>query len=187
MITKARAYKTEAQLNTTIDYITKSPKEKGILKMIVARPAIDQRKILTDGLISKAEGLVGDNWKIKKSFSPPGPPHPEKQITLMNARCIEMLATQEDEWPLAGDQLFVDFDLSESNLKPGDILKIGSTVELKVSALPHNGCKKFAERFGTDAVKFVNSKHGKSLHFRGINASVTQEGTIKKGDIISKK
>lgn len=187
MVEKENKFKSYAELENELSYITDSPKNKGVLKMIVIRPEVDQRKVLSEAAVTKKEGLVGDMWNRKDSFSPPGPPHPEKQLTLMNARCIEKIATSKEEWPLAGDQLFVDFDLSEENIPAGTQLQIGEEVIVKVSAIPHNGCKKFAARFGTDAVKFVNSKIGKSLHLRGINASVIKEGSIRIGDQISKK
>jgi MOSC domain-containing protein YiiM len=103
----------------------------------------------------------------------------------MNARCTALLAQSEDRWALAGDQLFVDFDLSEDNIPPGTRLAIGSAI-LEVSAEPHSGCKKFSARFGVEAMKFVNSPEGKRLHLRGINTRVIQGGAIRVGDIISK-
>ena len=103
----------------------------------------------------------------------------------MNARCAALLAQREERWALAGDQLFVDFDLSEDNIPPGTRLGVGSAI-LEVSAEPHSGCKKFSARFGGEAMKFVNSPEGKRLHLRGINAMVIQAGAIRVGDIISK-
>jgi MOSC domain-containing protein YiiM len=103
----------------------------------------------------------------------------------MNARCIELLAQSEERWALAGDQLYVDFDLSEENIPTGTRLKIGSAI-IEVSAEPHSGCKKFSARFGVEAMKFVNSPEGKRLHLRGINTKVIQAGTIRVGDIVRK-
>lgn len=174
-----------AELESKLPYIKSAPKNNGELKMIVVRPSVDERNQLTEGQITKGQGLVGDNWSKKSDF-PKGPPNPEKQLTLMNSRCIEVIANSNEDWPMAGDQLFVDFDLSEVNIPAGTQLKIGNEVVVKVSAIPHNGCKKFAARFGTDSVKFVNSKLGKSLHLRGINAQVMKEGTVKVGDQITK-
>jgi MOSC domain-containing protein YiiM len=107
------------------------------------------------------------------------------QLNLINARLIALLAQDKARWPLAGDQLYVDLDLSEENLPPGTRLTIGAAV-IEVTDQPHTGCKKFAARFGADAVKFVNSPEGKALHLRGINAKVVQGGTIRAGDTVRK-
>lgn len=170
---------TTEQIEAGLDEIKQSPKDNGSLELIVARPKPDEREVLQTGKLDIAEGLVGDTWKTY------GKVHPDAQITLMNSRCIALLAQDENRWALAGDQLFVDLDLSDENLPIGTKLEIGTAI-LETTALPHNGCKKFVERFGMDAMKFVNSQIGKQLHLRGIYAKVTQSGTINKGDAVKK-
>jgi MOSC domain-containing protein YiiM len=107
------------------------------------------------------------------------------QLNLMNARAIALLAQEKDRWSLAGDQLYVDLDLSEENLPPGTQLAIGAAI-IEVTDQPHTGCKKFMARFGADALKFVNSPVGKGLHLRGVNARVVQPGAIHTGDVVRK-
>jgi MOSC domain-containing protein YiiM len=107
------------------------------------------------------------------------------QINIMSARVIALVAMDRERWPLAGDQLFVDLDLSAHNLPPGTRLGIGEAV-LEVTPLPHTGCAKFMARFGIDAVKFVNSPEGKELRLRGLNARVVQSGSIRAGDPVRK-
>ena len=103
----------------------------------------------------------------------------------MNARVVELLAPEKDRWPLAGDQLFVDLDLSAENLPAGSRLSIGSAV-IEVTAQPHTGCKKFQARYGSDAIKFVNSPEGRKWNLRGINAKVVKEGRVRVGDVVQK-
>jgi MOSC domain-containing protein YiiM len=103
----------------------------------------------------------------------------------MNARVIALLAGEQERWSLAGDQLYVDLDLSNENLPPGTRLAIGGAL-VEVTALPHTGCQKFKARFGRDALVFVNSARGKQLHLRGINARVIQPGKICVGDVVKK-
>ena len=154
--------------------------------MIVRRPALDGRETVQQAELTLEEGLLGDTWRARGSdHSPDGSALREAQITLMNARIIELLAQTEDRWPLAGDQLYVDFDLSDEHIPPGTQLTIGSAV-LEVSALPHTGCKKFSARFGVEAMKFVNSPEGKQLHLRGINTRVVRGGNIHVGDAVTK-
>lgn len=178
---------TLAELEAGLDEIRKSPKDAGILRMIVRRPQEGEREVLAEGKIDLVEGLLGDDWsKIGSSLTADGSPHPDMQITIMSSRVIALLAQAKERWALAGDQLYVDMELSVDNLPPGTRLRVGSAAVLEVTALPHTGCKDFAARFGTDATKFVNSPEGKRLHLRGINARVIQPGVIRAGDLVIK-
>ena len=179
-------YLSIAELEAGLEHIRQSPRDDGVLKMIVQRPQIDERRLIDQGELNSVEGLVGDNWKDRGSkHTPDGSANLYAQITIMNARCIALLAQNEERWVLAGDQLFVDFDLSDDNIPPGTRLAIGSAV-LEVSAEPHSGCKKFSSRFGVEALKFVSSPEGKQLHLRGINAKVIRKGVIRVGDTVKK-
>jgi hypothetical protein len=173
-------------LEARLDEIRQSPKDEGVLELIVRRPETDAREVLEEGVLDLAEGLLGDTWKIRGSTrTKDGSPHPDMQLNLMNSRVIALLAQRKDRWALAGDQLFVDLDLSDANLPPGTRLALGSAV-IEVTDQPHTGCHKFQARFGRDAGKFVNSAVGKELHLRGINARVVQPGVIRVGDVVSK-
>ena len=177
---------TMKELEAGLDAILQSPKDNGVLEMIVRRPEIDEREVLDEGHLDLAKGLIGDNWKARGSGqTAQRPANPDAQLTLMNARVIALLTQDKERWPLAGDQLFVDLDLSDDNLPPGTRLAIGGGV-VEVTALPHTGCKKFMARFGLDALEFVNSPLGKQLHMRGINTKVIQPGKICLGDVVRK-
>ena len=174
------------ELEAGLGIIRQSPSDQGLLKMIVRRPKTDEREIVNEAELNLEVGLVGDIWKVRGSkATPDGSANIEAQITLMNMRAISLLAQDESRWALAGDQLYVDFDLSETNLPAGTRIAIGSAI-LEVSATPHTGCAKFSERFGKDALKFVNSPDGKQLHLRGINTRVVQAGEIRVGDVVKK-
>ncbi|MEM7345069.1 MAG: MOSC domain-containing protein, partial [Chloroflexota bacterium] len=154
--------------------------------LISRRPTTDEREILQAAELDLTEGLVGDNWLARGSASmPDGSANPDAQLTFMNTRVIDLVAQDKARWHLAGDQIFVDLDLSVDNLPPGTQLSIGTTI-IEVTPLPHTGCQKFVERFGGDAMKFVNSKAGRALRLRGMNAKVVQGGTIKAGDTVKK-
>jgi len=177
---------TMAELEAGLGPIRASPPNCGVVKLIVRRPRIDAREELAECRLDPAEGLVGDRWSDRgSSRTPKGSPHPGMQLTIMNSRAIDLIARQKDRWQLAGDQLFIDLDLSAANVPPGTRIVIGSA-EIEVSDQPHTGCTKFVARFGLDAMKFVNSDVGRQLNLRGINATVIKAGVIRIGDIATK-
>jgi hypothetical protein len=166
--------------------VRQAPKDHGVLQLIVRRPAIDAREVLEEGALSIEEGLVGDTWRTRgSSRSADGRAHPDMQLNVMNARAAALVAQRDDRWALAGDQLYVDLDLSGANVPQGTRLAIGSAI-IEVTEQPHTGCGKFVARFGLDAMKLVNSPLGRSLNLRGICARVVQAGTIRVGDAVSK-
>ncbi len=179
-------YVTMEELEAGLAEISRAPRDDGIIEMIVRRPGVDEREILETATLDLADGLIGDNWKTRGSSSmPDGSAHPEMQINIMNSRVIALLAQDKNRWQLAGDQLYIDMDLSAENLPAGTRLALGSAI-LEITSKPHTGCAKFAARFGADAAKFVNSPRGKELHLRGVNAKVIQPGTIRVGDAVKK-
>ena len=164
--------------------IRRSPTGAGTVELIVRRPAEDRREVIAEAELDPVEGLVGDGWRARgSSATDDGSPHPDMQLTLMNARVAALVTQAPDGWPLAGDQLYVDLDLSVANLPPGTRLHVGAAV-IEVTAEPHRGCGKFARRFGVDALRFVNSATGRELNLRGINTRIVSGGTVRAGDAI---
>jgi hypothetical protein len=177
---------TMSELEAGLGEIARSPKDNGVLEMIVRRPQVGEREILQEGQLDLIDGLVGDSWKSRSSRrTEDGTPHPDMQLNVMNSRVVALVSQDKSRWHLAGDQLFVDFDLTEANVPAGTKLAIGSAV-IEVTAQPHTGCSKFVERFGVDAMKFVNSAERQDLHLRGINARVVRPGVLRVGDSITK-
>ena len=155
-----------------------SPQDDGSVEMIVRRPAAEQREDLQSASFTAAAGLAGDDW-LRRSGDP------EAQITLMNSRLIHMLAGDKARWAEAGDQLFVDLDISQDNLPAGTRLRIGGVV-MEVSPLPHTGCTKFARRFGGQARKWIMSDVGVAERRRGVYTTVIEDGVVAVGDRIRK-
>ena len=172
-----------AQLEAGLDIIRQTPKDAGTLTLIVRRPAVDVRETLDEGWLDPVSGLAGDSWSSRSSSrTHGGTAHPGMQLTIMNTRAIALIAPDVTRWPLAGDQLFIEIDLSAANLPPGSRLAIGEAV-IEVTLEPHTGCGKFVKRFGLDAMKFINSPVGRALNVRGVNARVLQAGRIRRGDL----
>ncbi len=185
-MTIAIRHLTTGELEAGLEEIGRSPRDGGVLEMIVRRPRVGEREILQEAELDLVDGLVGDSWRTRgSSLTPDGTPHPDMQLTLMNTRVIALVAQDRSRWHLAGDQLFVDLDLTEENLPAGTQLSIGSAVT-EVTAVPHTGCAKFVERFGVDAMKFVNQRARPGLHLRGINTRVVRAGVIHVGDSVKK-
>ncbi len=173
-------------LTARLDDIHQSPKATGVLELIVRRPQTETREVLDVGELDLIEGLVGDNWQQRgNSQTADGSAHPDMQLTVTNARLMALVAQEKQHWPIAGDQLYIDFDLSVDNVPPGTRLSLGAAV-IQITEPPHTGCKKFAARFGLDALKFISSPVGKQLQLRGVNAKVIRPGAIRVGDAVKK-
>lgn len=175
-------HRTRAELEAELDHLRAAPADDGLLELVVCRPALDQRRVLDVGVLTRADGLVGDTWSQRPSKrTPDRSPHPDMQLNIMGARIARLLAVTDDRMALAGDQLYVDLDLSAATLAPGTQLAIGTAV-VEITAQPHTGCAKFADRFGRDALRFVNSPVGTELRLRGVNAKVVVDGEVRPGD-----
>lgn len=180
-------HRTTVELESHVDQLRAAPQAAGTLEMVVRRPAVDQREILDEGVLDQVDGLVGDNWLSRAtSHAIAEGRHLEAQLNVMSARMVQFLAPTAAERALAGDQLFLDLDISVTNLPAGTRLAIGDEAVIEVTRKPHNGCAKFTARFGDDAVAFVNSEVGKELRLRGFNARVVTGGVIRPGDKVRK-
>ena len=177
------AYVGAEELAVGLDAIRAAPAAAGSLEMIVRRPVVDGREVVEEGVLTAEEGLVGDYWLARGSESRPGgAADPDRQLTVMGSRLVDLLAGGDrTAWPLAGDQLYVDLDISVANLPAGTQLAIGDAV-IEVTVPAHTGCSKFSARYGSDALRFVNSPEGRALRLRGLNARVVRPGTIRRGD-----
>ena len=176
---------TEA-LTEQLPYFRSAPRHEGKVVLIVRRPAVDARELLETGELDPAVGLVGDTWNGRSSKrTPDGSPHPDMQLTLVNTRFLEVIAGPIERWPLAGDQLYVDFDLSVESMPPGTQLIVGSAL-IEITEQPHTGCAKYSKRYGPEGLRFVNSPEGSALRLRGVNAKVVNGGTVSVGDRITR-
>jgi MOSC domain-containing protein YiiM len=177
---------TRAELEAGLPHIIASPAADGVLEAIVIRPEHGVRRMVASAEISLAGGVHGDHWaKGCWKSTEDGRPHPDVQICIMNARCIALIAQERGNWAPAGDNLFIDMDLTPENLPAGQRLAVGSAV-IEITAVPHAGCQAFINRYGRDACVFVNTGEGKRLRLRGIYARVVKDGEIAVGDRVTK-
>jgi hypothetical protein len=177
---------TADELEAGLDDVRAAPDDEGTVALIVRRPAVDQREVLAEAVLDPGEGLMGDSWKTRGSrHTPDGSAELDRQLNVMSARAVALFARQPDRRALAGDQLYLDLDLSEANLPPGTRLALGDAV-IEVTEPPHTGCAKFTRRFGLDAIRLVNSPRGRELRLRGLCARVVRGGTVRAGDPVLK-
>lgn len=175
------------ELNAGLPDILAAPKDNGEVKAIMIRPVSEKRRDVESCDVSLKGGVHGDHWAngCWKSTDD-GSPHPDVQICIMNARCIDLIAGQRNNWPAAGDNLFVDIDLSPDNLPPGQRVRVGTAL-IEITDTPHNACAKFVEHYGRDAAAFVNTGPGRDNRLRGIYARVVEDGKISVGDTFIKR
>ena len=179
------SYRSLAELEAGLPVIRRSPADQGRLERIARRPDFGEREVLSEGFLDLAAGLVGDGWLVRPSRrTPDGSPHPEMQVNVMSSRVAALIAGGNTGWEGAGDQLYVDLDLSPGNVPAGTRLVIGAAV-IEITAQPHRGCPKFAARFGEEALRFVNSPVGRALQLRGVNAKVVAAGAVRVGDTVT--
>jgi len=155
------------------------PKDHGELALLVSRADDGVRTLRDRVTLSIEEGMPDDAW-FRDS-----PEDPEAQLAVMRVDVARLVANGQPI-ALAGDNLFVDLDLSVANLPLGSRLRIGGAggVELEVTPKPHNGCLKFRERFGDDALRLTAAAPFRDLRLRGIYLKVVEAGEVAVGDAI---
>ena len=191
------AHRTLAELEAFLPVLDAAPKDVGVLKLLVRRPQVDAREVLDRGELDLTQGLVGDCWLARgSSRRPDRSANPDSQLNIMSHPMVEFLAQDPEREPLAGDQLYLDLDLSHANLPAGSTLTFGDPdgvgdsdgvgdagrPVIVVTEEPHTGCAKFVARFGVEAMRFVNGEHGKPRRLRGLCARVVVPGVVRPGD-----
>jgi len=155
-----------------------APRDRGSVRAICVRKGNGIHQTPPRVTLSERRGVEGDRWADSVDRDP------EAQVTLMAARVAELVASERTPFYGAGDNFYVDLDLAEDALPPGTRLRIGTAV-LEVSSKPHTGCKKFRERFGVEALRWVNHKMNRALRLRGINCRVVTAGEVSVGDEVT--
>jgi MOSC domain-containing protein YiiM len=181
---RAMRHRTRVDLEPHLDHLRAAPKEQGEVVLVACRPGPGSRQLLAEGRLDLDEGLVGDGWRTRRGRTRDGRPDPDKQVTVMSARMAALLDDDPRRQVLAGDQLYLDLDLSVDNLPPGARIAVGGAV-LEVTGKAHTGCVKFVRHFGEEAMRFVNGRVGKRLRLRGLNARVVTPGTVRPGDRVT--
>ncbi len=176
----------DRDLSAHTEWVLAAPRDAATVELIVRRPERDAREVVAEARLDPVVGLVGDGWRARGSSSrPDGSPDPLSQLTIMNTRVLAVVEPDRARWPLAGDQLYADFDLGVDNLPPGRRLRVGGAL-VEVTERPHTGCAKFASRFGLDALRWISTPEGKAARMRGMYVRVLEGGAVGVGDEIRK-
>ncbi|HET6968694.1 MAG TPA: hypothetical protein VFI44_10470 [Ornithinibacter sp.] len=183
-------HRSQEELEAFLPTLLAAPRDAGTLDLVVRRPQPGVREVLDEGELDLALGLVGDSWSQRPSSrSADGGPHPDMQLNVMSAPLVAFLAGDPARRALAGDQLYLDLDLSHDNLPARSRITIGDPgargAVIEVTDQPHTGCAKFVDRFGAEAMRFVNGRRGRPLRLRGLNARVVVPGRVRPGDRVT--
>ena len=169
------------RFDAQLDAVHAAPLDDGRVELIVRRPAVDEREVLEEAQLDLERGLVGDRWATRDKERTPS--YLAAQLTVIGTRLLATIEPDRARWPMAGDQLYVDLDLCERHLPVGSRLAIGSAI-IEVSDTPHTGCAKFSARFGSEALRWINSPIGREHRLRGLNARIVQAGVVRRGDAV---
>ena len=164
-----------ATLHERIDALPAPPRDRGHLALLVARLPDGRHDTPHAARLAPEEGLPGDRWERCDG-------RPESQLAVMRVDVATLLANGQ-ALSLFGDNLLVDLDLSDENLPTGTRLRLGGAL-LEVTPEPHNGCAKFRQRFGGDALRLTAEKPRRHQHLRGIYLRVVEAGDVAVGDPI---
>ena len=164
---------TQAELAAGLGALAMPPADSGRVALIVRRRPDGVRETPGQTRLTPEEGVPGDGWSRRP------PRDPEAQLAVMRRDVAELIANGQ---PLTvfGDNLFVDLDVSAASLPLGTRLQVGSAV-VEVTPKPHDGCLKFKQRFGQDALRFVQAKSTRDQNRRGIYWKVVESGEVAVG------
>ena len=171
---------TTAELEAGLAEVRRSSADAGVVELVVARPEVGVRDLLEEGTLDLEKGLVGDNWGARNDT-----PDYDRQLNVINARLSRLVAIDPDRRPPGRRPAPRRPRPEHREPAPGTRLALGSAV-IEVTEPPHTGCSKFVERFGREAMRFVNSPQGRELRLRGMCARVVVAGTVRPGDPIRK-
>ena len=162
-----------AELVAGFQALANAPRDSGRLALIVCRRAPGLHEALDRVRLTLEEGVPGDEWNRRS------PLNPEAQLTVIRRDVAELIAHGQS-LTVSGDNLVVDLDISAANLPVGTRLRVGEAV-VEMSPKPHNGCAKFQNRFGQDAVRFVQAPATRAQNLRGVYWRVVEPGEVSAG------
>ncbi len=154
-----------------------APQHVGSIRRLIVRLGDGRHAHPERVRVTAEDGVEGDRWAAADG-------DPEAQVSLMEHRSAALVADGGDIAGV-GDNLLVDFDLSEAHLPVGARLRAGGAV-LEVTPKLHLGCAKFRARFGADALAWVNDKETRPRRLRGLHTRVIEDGVIRVGDRIER-
>lgn len=165
-----------AELDRRLAALPEVGRETGRLALISLRRPDGVRETPERVRLSLEEGVPGDGWSRRP------PREADAQLAVIRHDIAELMANGQPV-TMFGDNLYVDLDISAANLPEGTRLRVGKAI-VSVSPKAHDGCMKLKERFGADALRFVQAPETRAQNRRGIYWKVVEPGSIAVGDRI---
>jgi MOSC domain-containing protein YiiM len=169
-------YRTLTDLEQRLEALPSAPEDDGQVALVVRKCEGGRREILDRIVVAPDSGIPGDAWKRRAR------PNGDMQIAVMQRDVAELIANGQP-LTLFGDNLFLELDLSAGSLPPGSRVRVGGAI-LEVTPTAHNGCGKFRERFGDDALRFVSKGELRHRNLRGIYMRVLEAGEVGNGESV---
>lgn len=152
----------------------RAPLDEGTVQLLVARGPDGERYLADEARLTVREGMPGDRWAAQTDYGP------DYQLATTSYDFARLIANGQP-LELHGDNVYLDLDLSTSNLPLGTRIRAGEAL-LAVTPVAHNGCKKWVQRFGLCPMQMKLEPAYRPLRLRGIYLRVIEEGLVKVGD-----
>ena len=173
-------------LSARRSWVLDAPKDNAPILTLCVRPAEGERRFVQTMQLDPERGVVGDRWLTKTWMRlSDGRPDPRIQVCIMGSRLLELVRREGADSMYPGDNVIADMDFSEANLPVGQHLQLGTAI-IEVSDVFNSACSKWQQRYGADALTWINLPENKPHRLRGILARVVRAGEVHLTDSIRK-
>jgi hypothetical protein len=172
----SRRHLSREALEAALLALPAAARDEGRVDLLVARGPAGERQLHDAALLTAAGGMPADRWFGNGRFGV------DYQLATTRTDVARLIANGQP-LELHGDNLFLSLDVSTENLPVGTLLQLGAA-RLRVTPVPHNGCKKWVQRFGLNPMQLNLDPRFRSLRLRGLYLQVVEDGLVRVGDSV---